>query len=218
MRSRFIALSSFQLTRASSFAQFPRREQTGPGRRPHPGDFHSESSSKHHYLYPCTGVTASIRSILYGAGVKRVIHNLLSNPPVEYAIQDQRKKTSAKSRFVAGEHPVFWKTSFISEKWSRLIKPTQNEEELEKPSVTLPGTVEKIIPSPHPSEPEKAQISVEGADDLYRELRVENALQDENGNQVALKAGAQVDVTIEADVSATRPMESSNGKEPARRS
>jgi hypothetical protein len=151
-------------------------------------------------------------------GVKRVIHNLLSNPPVEYAIQDQRKKTSAKSRFVAGEHPVFWKTSFISEKWSRLIKPTQNEEELEKPSVTLPGTVEKIIPSPHPSEPEKAQISVEGADDLYRELRVENALQDENGNQVALKAGAQVDVTIEADVSATRPMESSNGKEPARRS
>jgi len=99
-----------------------------------------------------------------------------------------------------------------------LTKPIQNEEELEKPSVTLPGTVEKIIPSPHPSEPEKAQISVEGADDLYRELRVENALQDENGNQVALKAGAQVDVTIEADVSATKPKESSNGKEPSRRS
>ena len=99
-----------------------------------------------------------------------------------------------------------------------MTKPIQNEEELEKPSVTLPGTVEKIIPSPHPSEPEKAQISVEGADDLYRELRVENALQDENGNQVALKAGAQVDVTIEADVSATRPVESSNGKESSRRS
>lgn len=99
-----------------------------------------------------------------------------------------------------------------------MTKPIQNEEELEKPSVTLPGTVEKIIPSPHPSEPEKAQISVEGADDLYRELRVENALQDENGNQVALKAGAQVDVTIEADVSATKPKESSNGKEPSRRS
>ena len=99
-----------------------------------------------------------------------------------------------------------------------MTRPAQNEEALEKPSVTLPGTVEKIIPSPHPSEPEKAQISVEGADDLYRELRVENALQDENGNQVALKAGAQVDVTIEADVSATRPKESSNGKEPSRRS
>src|SRR4249920_1826874 len=85
-----------------------------------------------------------------------------------------------------------------------------------KPSVTLPGTVEKIIPSPHPSEPEKAQIGIEGADDLYREIRVENSLQDENGNEVALKAGAQVEVTIEADVSATRPRESSNGKEPRR--
>ncbi len=35
--------------------------------------------------------------------------------------------------------------------------------------------------------------------------------------QVALKPGAQVEVTIEADVSATRPRESSNGKEPSRR-
>jgi len=33
----------------------------------------------------------------------------------------------------------------------------------EKPNVTLPGTVEKIIPSSDPSEPEKAQISVKTA-------------------------------------------------------
>ena len=97
-----------------------------------------------------------------------------------------------------------------------MTKPTQNEEP-EKPSVTLPGTVEKIIPPVHPSEPEKAQIGVEGADQLYREIRVENALQDENGNRVALKLGAQVDVTIEADPSATRPKESSNGNESSRR-
>ncbi len=101
-------------------------------------------------------------------------------------------------------------STFISKKWSRLTKRTENREP-EKPSVTLPGTVEKIIPSVHPSEPEKAQIGVEGADQLYREIRVENALQDEDGNQVALKLGAQVDVTIEADVGATRPKESSNG-------
>jgi hypothetical protein len=98
-----------------------------------------------------------------------------------------------------------------------LTKPIQNEEGLENPSVTLPGTVEKIIPSPHPSEPEKAQIGIDGADDLYRELRVENSLQDENGNQVALKPGAQVEVTIEADPNDTRPRESSNGNEPSRR-
>lgn len=49
----------------------------------------------------------------------------------------------------------------------------------EKPNViTLPGTVEKIISSSDPSEPEKAQISVKDGDDLYKEIRIENALQD----------------------------------------
>ena len=75
----------------------------------------------------------------------------------------------------------------------------------EKPSVTLPGTVEKIIPPTGPGEPEKAQIDVEGADDLYRELRIENALTTENGQKVKLKKGAEVDVTVEADPTATTP-------------
>jgi len=75
----------------------------------------------------------------------------------------------------------------------------------EKPSTTLPATVEKIIKSPSPNEPEKAQISVEGADDLYRELRIENTLTDENGKQVGLKPGAEVAVTVEADPEATTP-------------
>lgn len=69
----------------------------------------------------------------------------------------------------------------------------------EKPSTTLPGTVERVIKSPHPSVPEKAQIGVEGADDLYREIRIDNVLKDEDGHEVALKPGAQVEVTIEAD-------------------
>ncbi len=68
-----------------------------------------------------------------------------------------------------------------------------------KPGTTLPGTVEKIIKPTDPSLPEKAQIDVEGADDLYREIRIENTLTDENGNKVGLNEGAQVDVTIEAD-------------------
>src|ERR1700730_16673184 len=73
----------------------------------------------------------------------------------------------------------------------------------EKPSVTLPGTVEKIIKPSHPSQPEKAQIAIEGADDLYREIRIENTLTDEKGDEVSLKKGAEVDVTIEADSDAT---------------
>ena len=94
----------------------------------------------------------------------------------------------------------------ISKEGSRLTKMTQNEElKAEKPSVTMPGTVEKIIPSVDPSEPEKAQIGIEGADHLYREIRVENTLQDKNGKPVELKPGAQVDVTIQADVSDTQP-------------
>jgi hypothetical protein len=78
----------------------------------------------------------------------------------------------------------------------------------EKAAVTLPGTVEKIIP-PMAGEPEKAQIAIEKADDLYREIRVENKLEDKDGKKVGLKEGAQVDVTIEADPSATKP---ANGK------
>jgi hypothetical protein len=75
----------------------------------------------------------------------------------------------------------------------------------EKSATTLPATVEKIIKSPSPSEPEKAQIVVEGADHLYRELRIENTLLDENGEKVSLKPGAEVEVTIEAEPEATTP-------------
>jgi hypothetical protein len=69
-----------------------------------------------------------------------------------------------------------------------------------KASTKLPGTVEKII-KPHPgsSEPEKAQITVEGADHLYRELRVPNKLVDEDGNKVKLQPGTEVEIKIETD-------------------
>jgi hypothetical protein len=72
----------------------------------------------------------------------------------------------------------------------------------DKPSVTLPGTVERII-KPSPREPEKAQIAIEGADDLYREIRIENSLIDGNGRHVRLKRGAEVEVTVEANADAT---------------
>jgi hypothetical protein len=81
-----------------------------------------------------------------------------------------------------------------------MIDKTKEENPTDqKVSVTLPGTVEKIIPALVPSEPEKAQIAVHGAEELYREIRVENTLQDEAGNTVSLKKGAEVEVTIAAD-------------------
>ncbi len=73
----------------------------------------------------------------------------------------------------------------------------------QKPSSTLPGTVEKVIKSRFSNEPEKAQIALEGADHLYRELSIENVLTNENGDEVSLKPGAQVEVTVEANAEGT---------------
>ena len=83
----------------------------------------------------------------------------------------------------------------------------------EKNSVTLSGTVEKVIESPFPNEPDKAQIAVEGADELYREIRIENTLTNEDGEEVSLKPGAQVEVTVTADNAGTT--ESSDQAQPA---
>lgn len=86
-----------------------------------------------------------------------------------------------------------------------------------KASTTLPGIVEKVI-TPHPStgEPEKAQIAVEGADHLYREIRVPNTLTDDNGREVKLKEGAEVEVKIEADPLVTKAAPSDKTTVPPR--
>ena len=52
-------------------------------------------------------------------------------------------------------------------------------------------------------------------DDLYKEIRVENTLQDEDGEPVSLKPGAEVEVTIEAEKQATEPKNPSDSKRPA---
>src|SRR5690348_10969574 len=65
------------------------------------------------------------------------------------------------------------------------------------------GSVQKVIKPIVPDEPEKAQIGIEEADGLNRELRLENLVTDENGVKARLKAGADVDVVIEADSNAT---------------
>ncbi len=64
---------------------------------------------------------------------------------------------------------------------------------------TKPGRVVKVIKSPNPQIPEKAEIAIKDADPLYQEIRVENVLENDDGKKVKLKEGAHVDVTIEAD-------------------
>ena len=68
----------------------------------------------------------------------------------------------------------------------------------EEPSTSMAGTVRKIIPPERASQPEKAQISIEGADHGYRDLRFENSLIDEHGDEVKLKKGAHVEITVVA--------------------
>ena len=59
------------------------------------------------------------------------------------------------------------------------------------------GTVKRII---KPTvEPEKAEIAIPEADELYREIRIENVVTSEDGHKERLKPGADVEVTIEAD-------------------
>jgi hypothetical protein len=76
---------------------------------------------------------------------------------------------------------------------------------MRKPKTVKPGRVRKIIKPIHPSLPELAEIEVQGADHLYREIRINNELEDENGKKVKLKEHADVDVVIEADPKSTTP-------------
>jgi hypothetical protein len=86
----------------------------------------------------------------------------------------------------------------------------QEKSMADKPNTVRAGTVRKIIKSPLPDEPEKAEIAVNGADDLYKEIRIENTLTKEDGDEVALKEGAQVDVIIEADPKDTAPKDTAS--------
>jgi hypothetical protein len=74
-----------------------------------------------------------------------------------------------------------------------------------KSKVTKPATVKKIIHSPHPDIPEKAEITLKDGDDLYREIRIDNMLETDKGEKVRLVEGAKVDVTVEAPPESTAP-------------
>ena len=78
-------------------------------------------------------------------------------------------------------------------------------EKRKKPTTTKKGTVRKVIRSPVPTEPEKAEVEIHDADHLYREVRIENKLEDSKGRRVKLKTGADVEVTVEADEKDTTP-------------
>jgi hypothetical protein len=79
-----------------------------------------------------------------------------------------------------------------------------------KSKVKKPATVRKIIKPFAPGQPEKAEITVHDADDLYKEIRIENTLEDSDGVKVKLKPGADVEVIVEADLKDTTPKNDSD--------
>lgn len=68
----------------------------------------------------------------------------------------------------------------------------------EQPSTSMPGIVDKIIPSSRSSRPESVRITVDGPDCRNQDLLIENTLTDEHGDEVRLKKGARVEVTVTA--------------------
>ena len=158
---------------------------------------------------------------LISEGKKRIVLNMNR---IEY-VDSSGLGTLVSAHLSAKNHGASLKLSNLGRKFREVLQLTKlvtvfevcdteesavasfskltDEAAAEKPSVTLPGTVDRIIQSPHPSVPEKAEISVQGADELYQEIRIENTLTDEHGDEVRLKKGAHVEVTVEAELAAT---------------
>ncbi len=68
-----------------------------------------------------------------------------------------------------------------------------------KPWKTVPAVVNKLVKSVLPDEPDKVEISITGAEHLFREIRIENTFTSVDGRSVALTSGVHVDVTFEAE-------------------
>jgi hypothetical protein len=71
------------------------------------------------------------------------------------------------------------------------------------PWKTVPAVVTKIVKPAFEGQPAKVEISIGQADDLFREIRIENNFTDIDGGPVALTNGARLDVTFEAETQKT---------------
>lgn len=63
----------------------------------------------------------------------------------------------------------------------------------------LHGSVKKVIKPVHPSDPEKVEIDIHEAEDLYRDIRIDNVVTNGDGVKDKLKQGEDVDIILEAD-------------------
>ena len=68
-----------------------------------------------------------------------------------------------------------------------------------RPWKTVSGAAQKIIKNIYLNHRDNVEIALAEAEDLFREIRIENTFTAVDGQPVALKQGARVDVTFEAN-------------------
>ena len=88
----------------------------------------------------------------------------------------------------AGKNGPSWLDTIASSNRLNPVLPSAQIGSLrteKKPTVRLAGKVQKIGKDVGASE--KVEIAVEGANDLYKEIRIENTLEDSEGRRYDLK-------------------------------
>ena len=72
-----------------------------------------------------------------------------------------------------------------------------------KPWKIVSAVVQKIVKPFLADQPEKVEIAIGAADQLFREIRIENKFTDADGGPVPLMTGAKLIVTFEAETAET---------------
>lgn len=67
------------------------------------------------------------------------------------------------------------------------------------PWKTVTAVVTRVVNPAFEGQPAKVEISISQADELFREIRIENNFTDVDGGPVALTNGARLDVTFESE-------------------
>jgi hypothetical protein len=88
--------------------------------------------------------------------------------------------------------------NLIERKEARFGRGDPREWQRTRPWRTTPAVVRKVLKSVHPAQPEKIEISIPAAEELFREVRVENTLIGIDGQLVSLREGDHVEITFEA--------------------
>lgn len=108
-------------------------------------------------------------------------------------IQEEKDGSTFESLVAELNEVIIRKQRRISPQFSK--SPSQRS----KAWKSLTGVVRKLLPHTHPNEPERVEITISDADDLFREIRIPNLFTGLDGGSVGLKNGAAVDITLEAD-------------------